>query len=470
MGGSDADAATVGKPLHELSVREATQAMAASAFTAESYVEALLDWQRHWQMLNAYTQQQEDAVRTAARAAAAIRSPIAGLPIAVKDNIDVAGYATTAGTPALRRHIARSSAPVVRSLIDQGVVVMGKTGLHEMAAGGTCGNITFGQVRNPYDPAMVPGGSSGGSAAAVGGQDGPCGARDRHPPARSARRRPTAAASVSSRPRGATVASALSLATSGATTLGWCWFARSCDDVALLDACCAPAALTAPISLAGLRLGVPRAYFYETLEPAVAPVIEAMLARLSDAGVDLIEVDLPGVGDLLAQLGPMGRDLAAGLNVYIAESGAQVTAEDIVHGIADPQLRRGMEAALAAQAGVPPSTSAPAAVEALKAAYAGYFAAHRVAAMIFPTSPEVAYPAPADLAAGGTGPVAMIRNTLPGAHAGLPGLSIPAGLTAAGLPVGIELDGPLGSDRALLGIGAAIEAITPPLPPPPLPT
>lgn len=459
-------AAARGKPLHEYSVREATAALAAGAFTAEAYVEALLDWQRHWQVLNVYTQQDVDTVRAAARRAAAIGSPIAGLPIAVKDNVDVAGYATTAGTPALRRHVPRSSAPVVQSLIDQGVVVMGKTGLHEMAAGGTCGNILFGQIRNPWDPAMVPGGSSGGSAAAVAARMVPAALGT--DTAGSIRAPAAYCGCVGFKPTtGRYSRVGLVPGDVRRDTLGW--FARSCEDVELLDAACAPAAPAPRVSLAGLRLGVPRGYFWEALAPDVAPVADAMLARLREAGVVLVEADVPGVADLLAQLGPTGRDLAAGLELYIAESGAAVTAADIVHGVADPQLRRGMEAALAAQAGVAPSTGAPPAADALEAAYGAYFAVHEVAAVIFPTSPEVAYPVPADLAAGGTGPIAMIRNTLPGAHAGLPGLSIPAGLTAAGLPVGIELDGPLGSDPILLKIGQAIEAITPPLPPPPLP-
>jgi mandelamide amidase len=335
-----------------------------------------------------------------------------------------------------------------------------------MAAGGTCGNILFGQIRNPYDPAMVPGGSSGGSAAAVAARMVPAALGT--DTAGSIRAPAAYCGCVGFKPTtGRYSRVGLVPGDVRRDTLGW--FARSCEDIELLDACCAPAAPAAPVALEGLRLGVPRAYFYAALEPAVAPVIDAMLTRLQAAGVVLVEADIPGVGDLLAQLGPMGRDLAAGLNLYIAESGAAVSAEDIVHGIADPQLRRGMSAGLAAQAGLPPSSGGHPAAEALKAAYARYFEGQQVAAVIFPTSPEVAYPVPADLAAGGTGPVAMIRNTLPGAHAGLPGLSIPAGLNAAGLPVGIELDGPLGSDLTLLKIGRAIEAITPPLPPPSLP-
>ncbi len=92
----------------------------------------------------------------------------------------------------------------------------------------------------------------------------------------------------------------------------------------------------------------------------------------------------------------------AACGFYIAESGAGVTPEHIVHSIADPQLRQGMLGALAAQASAP-APSGPAPGDAIKRAYADYFAAEGVEAAIFPTSPEVAYPIPADVVAGGTG-------------------------------------------------------------------
>jgi mandelamide amidase len=464
--GAASSETAVGKPLHELSAREAVRAMAAGTFTAEDYVEALLGWQARWAVLNAYTQQDPAAARATARWTASIASLISGLPIAVKDNVDVAGYATTGGTPGLCDHRPRANAPLLQTLIDQGAVVMGKVGLHEMAAGGTCGNIAFGQIRNPYNPAMVPGGSSGGSAAAVAARMVP--AAIGTDTAGSVRAPAAYCGCVGFKPttgrysRVGVVPGDIRRDTIG-------WLARSCDDVELLDAACvASAAPAPPVELKGLRLGVPRGYFYEAMQPELAAVIDAALDKLRAAGVELVEADIPELGQLMSKLSPVGGDLAGGLNLYIAESGAEVTAEHIIHSIADPQLRQGMSMALAAQAGAPPPNG-PAPSDAVKAAYAAYFATQNVAAAIFPTSPEVAYPVPADIAAGGTGTVAMIRNTLPGAHAGVPALSIPAGLTASGLPVGLELDGPAGSDLRLIKIGQAIEAALPPLPPPPLP-
>jgi len=93
--------------------------------------------------------------------------PLAGMPIVVKDNIDVAGLATTAGSPGLTGNQARHDAPIIRQLKDAGAIVVGKTNLHELALGATSINPTFGTVLNPSNPRFTAGGSSGGSAAAV---------------------------------------------------------------------------------------------------------------------------------------------------------------------------------------------------------------------------------------------------------------------------------------------------------------
>jgi Asp-tRNA(Asn)/Glu-tRNA(Gln) amidotransferase A subunit family amidase len=458
------------KPLHELSVLEARAALAAGALAPLAYAEALLARQSGWAILNAYTQQAADQVLDAASRVAPGRSPIAGIAFAVKDNIDVAGYATTAGTPGLRDHRPKASAPIIQSLVDRGMVVTGKVGLHELAAGGTCANILFGQVRNPYNTAMVPGGSSGGSAAAV--VAGLVPASLGTDTAGSVRAPAAHCGCVGFRPTtGRYDRTGLAPGAVKRDTAGW--LARACADIEFLDAFSgAAAAPAAPIALKGLRLGVPRAFFYDDLDPTLAPVMEAALERLRNAGAELIEADIPDMGQLIGQVfRHMRREPAHDLAIYLNESGASVSPADVIHAIADPQLRVGFEAAMAAEdarddAGRQGEEDA---LGALRRAYADYFTQNRLAALIMPTTPEPAYPAPADISLGGTGPTSMIRNTHPVALAGIPGLSVPAGLTAAGLPVGVEFDAPAGADATLLKIGQLFEAITPPLPPPPEP-
>jgi mandelamide amidase len=346
---------------------------------------------------------------------------------------------------------------------------MGKLNMHEMAAGGTCANITFGPVGNPYGPTLVPGGSSGGTGAAVAARLVPAGLGS--DTAGSVRAPAAYCGVVGFRPTTGRY-SRVGLVPGNFRRDAIGWLARSVADVELLDSfsTVTPEAPVEPVSLRGLRLGVPRAFFYDDLDPGVAAMIEVSLVRLRDAGAELVELDIPDLSALLGALGRYrGANTVTELQVYIDESGAETTPEAILRAVADPTLRAGYERGLAAAGG--PSTDADEDRDlgALREAYAAYFRDNRLAAFVIPTTPDVAYPIPENYREGGTGPVSMIRNTNPAAHAGVPALSVPAGLTSAGLPVGIEFDGPAGSDLTVLKIGQAFEAITPPLPPPPSP-
>ncbi len=128
---------------------------------------------RHGAATNAFISVDADGARTRAReldaelARGVERGPLHGIPLSLKDLIDVAGVVTTAGSRVLRDRVAPADAPIVTRLRDAGAVVIGRTNLHEFALGTTSEDSAFGPVRNPHDASRVAGGSSGGSAAAV---------------------------------------------------------------------------------------------------------------------------------------------------------------------------------------------------------------------------------------------------------------------------------------------------------------
>src|SRR6266404_427027 len=158
--------------LFELGARRAADAVRNGEQTAEALAEALLA-RCAASPLNAFISLAADRLRAAARAADQRRrrgerlGPLHGVPLALKDNIDTADFPTTGGTPALAAHRPKRNAPIVQHLLDAGAIVLGKTNLQELAFGPTNNNAAFGPARNPYDPTRIPGGSSGGSAAAV---------------------------------------------------------------------------------------------------------------------------------------------------------------------------------------------------------------------------------------------------------------------------------------------------------------
>src|SRR2546422_6085679 len=159
--------------LFELGARGAADAVRNGEQTAEALAEALLARCAAASPLNAFISLAADRLRAAARAADQRRrrgerlGPLHGVPLALKDNIDTADFPTTGGTPALAAHRPKRNAPIVQHLLDAGAIVLGKTNLQELAFGPTNNNAAFGPAHNPYDPTRIPGGSSGGSAAAV---------------------------------------------------------------------------------------------------------------------------------------------------------------------------------------------------------------------------------------------------------------------------------------------------------------
>jgi mandelamide amidase len=160
---------------------------------------------------------------------------------------------------------------------------------------------------------------------------------------------------------------------------------------------------------------------------------------------------------------------------YLASRERGVTLEDVIAGVGSPDVA-GAVGGLLTGGAIPEAVyqQALGARQRLQALYSAAFAQHRIEALVFPTTPRTAAKIGEDDTVDLNGRalptfLTFIRNTDPGSNAGIPGISLPAGL-AAGLPVGLALDGPAGTDRRLLAIAAAVEAVLPPAPQPPLPT
>lgn len=404
--------------------------------------------------------------RNLATTAADTGQALQGMIISVKDNIHVAGLPNTAGTPALKPFVPREDAGVVTRLKGAGALIIGKNNLHELAYGITSNNAAFGAVHNAVNPDYMAGGSSGGTAVAVAlgmvqaGIGTDTGGSVRIPAALnglvgfrpSTGRYPTSGMTRISNTRD----------TAGPIT-------RNVADAALLDAVLSDTSNDSiAVSLKGLRLGVPRAYFYAGLEPAVAAVTSSVLERLAGAGVELIEADLVGVPELNEKVGfPLVLyETSQLLPQYLATYLPDTSSQQLADAIASPDVKQIVADALA---GAIPKEAYLEARDVqrplLQQAYAEYFQRHRVQAVIFPTTALSARPLRADMAtvelAGEQVPTfpAYIRNTDPASNAGIPGITLPAGVSATGLPIGIELDGPAGSDRQLLAIAAAVESL-----------
>ena len=418
-------------------------------------------------------------------AAGAADGPLAGAPVAVKDIFCVEGVPTTAGSRILSGYLPPYTATAVERLLEAGASVLGKTNMDEFAMGSSNENSAYGDVRNPWDRTRVPGGSSGGSAAAVAGGLAPCaigtdtGGSIRQPAALCGvvGLKPTYGA-IS---RSGMIAFASSLDQCGP-------FTRTVEDAALLLAAMQgadprdttstgiPAGVARPTraDLSGVRIGVPRelAGEAEGIEDGVREVLERTIARCESLGATVAEATLPN-----ARYG-----ISAYYVIAPAEASANLARYDGVRfgeRVAADGLDDMYELTRAAGFGPEVKRRIMLGTYALSSGYydAYYGRAQRVRTLIArdfdrafadhdllltPTSPTVAFP----IGARSDDPLAMYMSdycTVPMSLAGVPAISIPGGLAApAGggpeLPVGIQLVGPAFSETTLLDAAHALEA------------
>jgi indoleacetamide hydrolase len=468
-----------GGVLIEMTAGQAVEAMKKGDFTAEAYAQALIARCEAGAYLNAFISFEPDKVLEAARATDRRRKaggplgPLHGLPIPVKDSVNTADYPTTAGTRALKGFRPAADAAAVARLKGAGALVLGKTNLHELSLGWTSNNGAFGPVHNPYDPARIPGGSTGGTAAAVAARMAPLGVAE---DTQGSIRVPAALCGICGfRP---TTGRYPTQGTAPITPL----FdqigphARAVGDLVLFEqVMTGETRAIAPARLKGLRLGLARDYFFTGIDPQVGEVMEAVIAALKAEGVVFVEAPLPGLAELVAQVtGPVQvHDVGPSLAAWLRQSGAPVTLEQVIDQ-ASPDVKGLLQrfATPGAQTAIPEPVYAAArdvGRPAMQRLLAGWFAEHGVAAMLFPATMVPATPiGEADTVeiAGKrvSFTTAVSRNISPGSTAGLPGLVMPGGLTRdRGLPVGIELDAPAGADRALLAIGLAVQKVLEPI-------
>ncbi|TDV34356.1 mandelamide amidase [Paraburkholderia caballeronis] len=466
----------------ELTATQAVDAIQTGRLAASGYVATLLARAEALANLNALTVLDvEGALASAHRidslgAAERAKLPLAGLPVVVKDNINTRGLTTSAGTPSLEHFVPARHAPSVQRLVDAGAIVLGKANMHELAFGITSTNLSAhaGPVRNPYDPALIPGGSSGGTAAAIAARIVPAGLGT---DTGGSTRIPAALCGIAGlRPSvgdGGTGRRyhdphAVVPISHTRDTVGP--MARTVADLALLDGVITGHGPLAHAPVGNLRIGLP-APLWEGLERSLEDVARVALAKLEAAGVTFVPVRMP---ELLVLNERVSRTLALHepiddlLEWLVANHAPVQTVADVAARIASPDVRAAYDAILADTFGGDYETALTVWRPRLQQMYAQTFASAGLDALVFPTTRLVAVPiddlnGSSRVSIDGGAPIdemdAYLRNTDPASNAGIPGLSLPAGLADGRLPVGLELDGPAGSDRRLLAIGLAFEQI-----------
>ncbi|HKQ62339.1 MAG TPA: Asp-tRNA(Asn)/Glu-tRNA(Gln) amidotransferase subunit GatA [Candidatus Polarisedimenticolaceae bacterium] len=431
---------------------------------------------------------EEQAAESDRRLDAGSGRALEGIPVALKDNLLTAGLETSCGSRILRGYVPLEDATVVARLRDAGAVILGKTNLDEFAMGSSTENSAFGPTRNPWDRTRVPGGSSGGSAAAVSARLAPlalgsdtggsvrqpaafCGIVGLKPTYGRVSRRGLVAFGSSLDQVGPLAASVRGAARLLGVIAGADERDMTCSTLAAGDyegAC--------ERGVEGLRVGLPREYFGHGLDPEIEAAVRAAASQLERCGARLCEVALPHTRFAIpayylvataeassnlarfdgVRYGPR-VDPGAGLQaMYRATRGGGFGAE---------VQRRIMLGTYALTAGYYAAFYGKAmAVRArLRADFLEAF--RRCDALIAPVTPSTAF----RLGEKVDDPLSMYLSdvyTATGNLAGLPALAVPVGRSRQGLPIGGQLIGPAFCEETLFRAAAVLERWFAPSPPP----
>ncbi len=459
------------------SARATCQAIAARTISVEEYTRELIVACAENKALNAFiTMDEERALRLAkTKDNSPPSGRLHGLPVAIKDAIGTKDLPTTAGTSGLRGHRPARDAQVVARLAEAGAFVLGKLNMHELSYGTTSNNAAFGAARNPYDQSRIPGGSSGGAGAAIASGMAPAALGT---DTGGSVRIPAALCgvvgfwpSIGRYSQRGIVPVSHTRDTAGP-------LCRSVDDAAFIDA----AIMAEPdrldsVAIVDLRLGIPTNHYFDKLHGETAAVMTATLEHLRRAGCKLIDVSLDGIETPEEACGfPIALfETKSVLKRYLAENAPDGPKfEQLIDLVESPDVKAILSAMLAPGYGEWAAVYRDAMENRrpkLQNMFKAGFAGERLDAILFPTTvlpaTEIGRDDVVDLA-GQEAPLfpTFVHNTDPGSTAGLPGISIPAGLSESGLPIGLGLDGPFGSDRCLLAVARILENALPSLPRP----
>ena len=391
------------------------------------------------------------------------RGPLHGIPISIKDLFATRGVRTTAGSKVLARWIPDYDATAVARLQKAGMVLIGKTNLHEFAYGVTNDNPHHGPARNPWDPARVPGGSSGGSAAAVASSQ--CSASLGSDTGGSIRIPSAVCGVVGLKPTYGRVSRC------GAIPLSWSLdhvgpLTKSVEDAAIMLAAIAgtdpmdPSSSSRPLpdyckemhgSIRGLRLGVPRQYFFEHVDPEIQKLVSAAIRQCESMGAVPVDIDIPDLKNCSAMeahitlaeatsyhepyLKKQADDYGPGVRTNL-EAGRYLLATDYVKSQrARTLLQRNFN-------------------EAFK----------RADVIVSPTLP--AFPPRVGEVWVQSGDLrehiidAFLRFNIPYDLTGLPAVSVPCGFSSTGLPVGMQIAGRPFEETTILKAARAYEQST----------
>lgn len=474
--------------LHDLTVAQLSARLQAGEVSAVELAQHFLARGRAHASLGAFLAQDEAVTLAQARAADAQLATgaaprLTGVPVAHKDIFVTTDFPTTAGSRMLQGYRSPFESTVTARLAGAGMVCLGKLNCDEFAMGSANENSAYGPVRNPWDRARVPGGSSGGSAAAVAARLTPAatgtdtGGSIRQPSSFCGLTgiKPTYGRAS----RWGMIAFASSLDQAGP-------MARTAEDCALLlSAMCGPdpdrdsTSLDVPpddftqnlgASLQGLRIGLPREFFGDGLAPDVRAALDAALAELQKLGAQLVDISLPRT------------ELAIPVYYIIAPAEASANLErfdGVKFGFRAPEYAdledmykktRGQGFGAEVKRRIMTGTYV------LSHGYydAYYLQAQKIRRMIAddfqqafaqcdviagPVAPSVAWA----LGAHSADPLADYLAdifTLPASLAGLPGMSVPAGFGEGGLPVGLQLIGNYLQEGRLLNVAHALQQAT----------